>query len=122
MEEKGTVDIILIIIKIFVTFLIFVTLTFATFLIVRNAISAAQIEDPSDCNYSGLVYAVCHVLLFAANIVLTIISLIGLIIAKLYKSSPIYRKNVVSFRWLSAAPTLAHVLFYLITVIVGLIL
>lgn len=119
MKKHIVLDILLWCLKIILPILILIPLVFVSYRLVD-----CHIEDlayrGSEGYHSGmgLFLFAAHVLLLGANAVLTLVGIIGLIIAKLYKSTSKHRKNVITFICLSLAPLCSQCLYVLINIIV----
>ena len=119
MKRYKILNVLLLLLKVILPILILIPLVFVSYRLVEARISdIANAGNESYHSGSGLYIFASHTLLFAANGILTIIGGIGWLIAKKYKSSPIYRKNLMTFRCLTFAPLVSQLLYVLIIVIV----
>ena len=119
MSKDKVKNAVLLCLKIILPILILIPLVFFTYRLIEG-----HIEDLSNIGTEGyhsgmgLYVFASHVVLFAANAVLTIIGAIGLLIAKKHKMSPAHNKNVITFRGLALSPLGSQILYVLITIIV----
>ena len=119
MKKHRVLDIILLILKIILPILIAIPLVFMSYRLIEGRIE--DLKNVGNEHYHsglGLYIFASHVLLLAANVILTLVSGIGLIIAIQYKSCLKRRKNIKTFICLTAAPILSHWLYLLINIIV----
>ena len=120
MKQRKALDVFLLCLKIILPILLLIPLIFFTYQLIDGRIwELSHIENREPCNPGMALYAiVTHIILLGINTVLLIISIIGLIIAKKYKASPIHKKNVRAFVWLTLAPITNQLLYLIITMIV----
>ena len=120
MKQRKALDVFLLCLKIILPILLLIPLIFFSYQLIDGRIwELSHIENREPCNPGMTLYAIItHIILLGINIVLLIISLIGLIIAKKYKASPIHKKNVRAFVWLTLAPITNQLLYLIITMIV----
>lgn len=119
MKKGKILDVVLMCLKILLPILIAVPLVFFTYRLVENRIS--DLQHMGDVHYYsgiGLYIFLSHMVLFAANVILTVIGIIGFIMAKKHTSASAYRRNVMGFRCLALAPLLSQILYVLATLIV----
>lgn len=97
----------------------FLPFLFCSYQLIRVALEDLA-NAGSDGYHSGLgLYLFAsHAVLFFINAGLTLMSILGLIIVKKYKSSFIQNKNVLDFKRLSFAPLCCEILYILISVII----
>lgn len=119
MKQRKFLDVFLLCLKIILPILILIPLLFFSYRLIEGRIfeitHADEQLDP--CGGMGLYIFLSHFLLLAVNAVLLIISLIGLVISKKYKASPIHKKNVRAFVWLTLAPIFSQLLYLGVTLI-----
>ena len=119
MKKHIALDILLWCLKILLPILILIPLVFVSYRLVEGRLEdIANIGNEHYHSGLGLYIFASHVLLFLANTILTVIGCIGLVISKIYKSCPIQKKNIITFRCLSLVPVCSQVLYVLINVIV----
>ena len=119
MSKDKVKNAVLLCLKIIIPILILIPLVFFTYRLIEGHIQDLA-ERGTEGYFSGMglyVFA-SHVVLFAANAVLTIIGAIGLLIAKKHKASPAHTKNVITFRCLALSPLGSQILYVLITIII----
>lgn len=99
MKQRKALDVFLLCLKIILPILLLIPLIFFSYQLIDGRIwELSHIENREPCNPGMALYAIItHIILLGINIVLLIISIIGLIIAKKYKASPIHKKNVRAF-------------------------
>ena len=119
MKQRKSLDVFLLCLKIILPILLLIPLIFFSYRLIEGRIhDIANIGNEGYHSGIGLYMFLSHIVLLAVNAVLLIISLIGLIIAKKYKASPIQKKNVRAFVWLTLAPIANQLLYLIITMIV----
>ena len=119
MSKDKVKNAVLLCLKIILPILLLIPLAFFTYRLIEGHIE--DIANRGTEGYfsgMGLYVFASHVVLFAANAVLTIIGAIGLLIAKKHKASPAHNKNVITFRCLALSPLCSQILYVLITIIV----
>ena len=119
MSKDKVKNAVLLCLKIIIPILVIIPLAFFTYRLIEGHIE--DIANRGTEGYfsgMGLYVFASHVVLFAANAVLTIIGAIGLLIAKKHKASPAHTKNVITFRCLALSPLGSQILYVLITIIV----
>lgn len=119
MKQRKSLDVFLLFLKIILPILLLIPLIFFSYQLIDGRIwELSHIENREPCNPGMALYAiVTHIILLGINTVLLIISIIGLIIAKKYKASPIHKKNVRAFVWLTLAPVFSQLLYLGVTLI-----
>ncbi len=119
MKKAKPIDVFLLCLKIILPILVLIPLIFFTYRLTEGRMS--DIANAGNDDYHsglGLYIFASHILLLIANIILTVIGAIGLLIAVKYKTCPIQRKNIMTFRCLVLTPLCSQVLYVLINVIV----
>lgn len=119
MKKYKALDVLLLCVKILIVIFLLVPFLFCSYQLIRVALEDLA-NAGSDGYYSGLgLYLFAsHVVLFLINAGLTLMSILGLIIAKKYKRSLIQNKNVLDFKRLTFTPLCCEILYILITVII----
>lgn len=119
MKKHKVLDILLWCLKIILPILILIPLVFLSYRLVEGHLEdLANIGNDDYHSGMGLYIFASHTLLFAANVILTVVGCIGWVIAKKYKSCPTQRKNIITFRCFALAPLCSQILYILINVIV----
>ena len=119
MSKDKVNNAVLLCLKIIIPILILIPLAFFTYRLIEGHIEdLANVGTEGYHSGMGLYVFASHVVLFAANAVLTIIGAIGLLIAKKHKTSPAHKKNVITLRCLALSPLCSQILYVLITIIV----
>ena len=119
MKKHIILDILLWCLKIILPILILTVLVFVSYRLVEGHLDDLANRGTEGYHSGmGLYLFASHVLLLAANAVLTLVGIIGLVIAKLYKGASKHRKNVITFIYLSLAPLCSQCLYVLINFIV----
>jgi hypothetical protein len=118
MKQRKFLDIFLLCLKIILPILLLIPLIFFSYRLIEGRIyDIANIGTEGYHSGIGLYIFLSHFLLLVVNAVLLIISGIGLIIAKKYKATPIHKKNVRAFVWLTLAPIFSQLLYLGVTLI-----
>lgn len=119
MSKDKVKNAVLLCLKIILPILILIPLVFFTYRLIEGHIQDLA-ERGTEGYFSGmgLYVFLSHMVLFAANAVLTIIGAIGLLIAKKHKTSSAHKKNLITFRCLALSPLGSQILYVLITIIV----
>ena len=118
MKKPKALDILLWCLKIILPILILIPLVFLSYRLVEGRLEdLANIGTEGYHSGMGLYIFASHTLLLAANVILTILGCIGLVIANKYKSSPTQRKNIITFKCLALAPLCSQILYLLVNVI-----
>jgi predicted small integral membrane protein len=118
MKQRKSLDIFLLCLKIILPILLLIPLIFFSYRLIEGRIyDIANIGTEGYHSGIGLYIFLSHFLLLVVNAVLLIISGIGLIIAKKYKATPIHKKNVRAFVWLTLAPIFSQLLYLTVTLI-----
>ena len=114
MKQRKSLDIFLLCLKVILPILILIPLVFFSYQLIDGRIFEITHADPppDPCGGMGLYILISPILLLGINAVLLIISIIGLIIAKKYKASPIQNQNVRTFAWLTLAPFFSQLLYF----------
>ncbi len=119
MKKDKILNILLLCLKIVLPVLLIVPLAFFTYRLIENHIyDLAHRGEQHYCGGIGLYVFASHIVLLVANVILTVIGVIGLVIAKKHKSSPAHKKNVITFSCLALSPFVSQLLYVLITLIV----
>ncbi len=119
MKKVKFLDILLLCLKIILPILILIPLAFFSYRLAEGRMSdIANIGNDDYHSGLGLYIFLSHIVLFVANAILTVISTIRLLISKKYKTCPIQRKNIITFRCLTFAPLCSQVLYVLINMII----
>ena len=120
MKKHIVLDILLFCLKIILPILISLALATVSYKLVEcHMEDLANIGNEGYHSGTGFYLFITHILLICANAVLTLVAVIGLVIAKLYKSTPKHRKNVITFKFLAFAPLCSHFLYVIINFIVA---
>lgn len=119
MKKDKILNVLLLSLKIILPIFIIVPLVFFSYRLIEGRLSdIANIGNDDYHSGIGLYIFLSHMVLFAANVILTVIGAIGLLIAKKHKSCPAHKKNVITFRCLALAPIGSQLLYVLINFIV----
>ena len=119
MNKKKMLDIFLLCLKIILPILILIPLVFFSYRLIEGRIEdIANIGNEGYHSGIGLYIFLSHIVLFGINVVLLIIGCVGLLVSKKYKSSPMQKNNVITFRYLSFAPIISQLLYVVINLIV----
>lgn len=119
MKQLKALDILLLCMKIILPILILIPLVFFSYRLFESRMSdLANIGDDSYHSGTGFYIFVSHMVLFVANVILTIIGCIGLLIAKKYKACPTQKKNMITFRCLALAPVVSQFMYVIVNLIV----
>lgn len=119
MNKDKAKSAVLLCMKIILPILIMIPLVFFTYrLIEGHTEDLANRGTEGYFSGMGLYVFASHIVLLAANTVLTVIGAIGLSIAKKYKECLAHNRNVIAFRCLALSPLCSQILYLLITIIV----
>jgi hypothetical protein len=118
MKQRKSLDVFLLCLKIILPILLLIPLIFFSYRLIEGHIhDIANIGNEGYHSGIGLYIFLSHIVLLALNAILLVISLIGLVISKKYKASPIQKKNVRAFVWLTLAPIFSQLLYLTVTLI-----
>lgn len=119
MKKEKIPDGVLLCLKILLPILIAVPLVYFIAGVIECRIS--DLENIGNEDYfsgTGLYVALSHMVLFVVNVVLTVIGIIGLVVAKKHTSASAHRKNVIAFRCLALAPLGSQLLYFIAILII----
>lgn len=118
MGKRKPLDTVMLCFQIILPVLIVLPLAFFSYRLVEGRLEdLANLGDPGYHSGMGLYIFASHVVLLGANLVLAAVSGIWWLAARRYKSSPVQRKHVVAFRWLTLAPAASQILYVIVNVI-----
>lgn len=118
MKKRKFLDIFLLCLKIILPIFILIPLVFFSYRLIEGRIEdIANIGDEGYHSGIGLYIFLSHIVLLGVNVVLLIIGCVGLLISKKYKSSPMQKNNILTFRYLTLAPIISQLLYVVINLI-----
>ena len=119
MLRKRLADVFLFTLKILIPIMILFPIVYFTFHLIDIRITdVANVGNESyHSGFSFYVFA-SHTILFFVNLCALFVCLVGWIVSKCYRSSPIQKRHLSYFRYSMLSLPLSHVLYFLIHVLV----
>ena len=119
MNKVKFFDAVLQLLKVVFSFLILASFLFLTYQLIN--VKLEDVANAGNDGYhsgTGLYIFASHVAYLYIDVIFFILGVICWLISKIYKSSPNQNKNISSFRFLTFAPLISHLLYLVLNIVV----